>query len=95
MNFVMYIKAFVDLSSVLTLLGTYISKEWQMNIFIRHKCGERKNNVGQLCYKQSILDNYIFSSNLAANNTKTSPRAGFGPRAVLCPPFRYVGVKHV
>jgi len=37
---------FVDLSSDLTLLGTYISKKWQMDIFICHKCGERKNNVG-------------------------------------------------
>ncbi len=52
---------FVDLSSDLTLLGSYISKKWRMDTFIRHKCGEHKNNVRQRCSRSRKI--FFFRTN--------------------------------
>jgi len=60
----------VDLSSDLTLLGTYISKKWRMDIFIRHKCGNRKNNVEQRCTKWKLLI-FVWSNKMKNQKTKS------------------------
>ncbi len=41
-------------SDVVTIL--YATKMWQMAIFIRHNCGERKNNVGHRWFNMYIRD---------------------------------------
>jgi hypothetical protein len=39
-------KIFFNLSRYFRMLGGTFLKMWQMDIFIRHKCGERKNIAG-------------------------------------------------
>jgi hypothetical protein len=43
-------------SDVVTIL--YVTKMWRMAIFIRHNCGERKNNVGYRCFIVSISSTF-------------------------------------
>jgi len=43
----------------------FVLKMWRMDTFIRHKCGERENIVGQRCFKRiqycsSFFFNYPF-----------------------------------
>ena len=52
-------KKLVHFSRHYARLGIVL-KMWQMVIFIRHKCGKRKNIVGRRCFKRILRINSIF-----------------------------------